>query len=80
MKTVYAILDLIQGKKATIFAILNAIIVYLLARNIIDPNLAELLAAIIVILGGSANYVGGSQKYLDDNRRQISFDRFNKNK
>jgi len=50
------LLLLIQGRKTTIFAVLQAIIVYLLANGLLQPNLAELLTTIMVLLAGGANY------------------------
>jgi len=56
MQQLQFILNLLNGKKATIFALANAIVVYLLAKQLIDADLATLIASIIVILGGTANF------------------------
>jgi len=49
------ILTYLQGKKTSIATILGAIIVYSLTKGYIDADLAQLLSAIMVALGLSAN-------------------------
>lgn len=51
------VLDFLRGKKATIFAILGAIVVFLLGRGYIQQDLADLISAILVILGAGVNAV-----------------------
>jgi len=56
------LLKLINGKKAAIFAISGAINTYLLAMTYIDSKTAALIASILVILGGGANYANYKSK------------------
>jgi len=51
------VLDFLRGKKATIFSILGAIVVFLLGRGYIQQDLADLISAILVILGAGVNAV-----------------------
>ena len=50
------LLAYLQGKKTTIVAILGAINTYALATGMIDEQLGSLLATLILIIGGGANY------------------------
>lgn len=58
METLEKILNLIAGKKATIFSIAQSLIVYLVAINAISNEMAVLLTSIITALAGGANYAG----------------------
>ena len=46
----------VQGKKTTIIAIAGALNTYAMTIGWIDNNLGALIATIILILGGGANY------------------------
>ena len=52
------ILDFLSGKKASIATIIGAVIVFLLGRGIIQQDVAELISAIMVALGLTANIAG----------------------
>jgi hypothetical protein len=49
------ILEFLSGKKTTIATIIGAILVFCLNRNYIAPDVAELISAIMVALGLTAN-------------------------
>jgi hypothetical protein len=55
MNKLTQLLVFIQGRKTTIATILGALITFLLARNCIAPDVAELLATILLALGLSVN-------------------------
>ena len=52
------ILNCIQGRKTTIATILGAILVYILNKGYIEPELAQLISVILVALGLSVNIAG----------------------
>jgi hypothetical protein len=51
------ILNFLDGKKSVIIAILGAVVVWITKENLVDLATAELLMAVIGILGGGASYV-----------------------
>ena len=57
MQIINRILQLINGKKATIAAILGAIVTFLVGRNIIQPDMANLISVILIALGFGANMI-----------------------
>lgn len=50
------VLNFLDGKKAIILAICGAILSYLVAGDVITPNLGALIQTILSILGGGAVY------------------------
>ena len=50
------LLALLDGKKTVIVSILGAIVVWVSKENWVDLYTAEMLMAVIGILGGSASY------------------------
>jgi len=50
------VLEFLNGKKATIAAIIFAIMAYLASIGVIGQNEVALITAIVTALGGSANY------------------------
>ena len=59
LKELLAILD---GKKTVIVAVLGAIVVWVSKENWVDLYTAEMLMAVIGILGGSASYATNKWK------------------
>jgi hypothetical protein len=55
MNKLTQILEFLQGRKTTIATILGAFITFSLARGYIAPDVAELLATIMLALGLSIN-------------------------
>lgn len=49
------ILLFLSGKKTTIVAIINAVMVFLSGRNLIAPDVALLISSLLVALGLVAN-------------------------
>jgi len=56
MNTLKKILDLVNGRKTTIVAVVMLIVIFSVNRNWIPTDVAELISAIFVALGVSANY------------------------
>ena len=56
MKYFKGFLKLINGRKTSIATILGAILVFLLGREIIAQDVAELISGILVVLGLGVNY------------------------
>jgi len=56
MKFLKGFLKLINGRKTTIATILGAVLVFLLGREIIASDVAELISGILVVLGLGVNY------------------------
>lgn len=52
------ILDWLSGKKATIATVIGAVVVFCLGRGWIQQDIAELISAIMVALGLTANIAG----------------------
>ncbi len=55
-ETLKTILNFLDGKKTVIVAILGALVVWITKENWVDLPSAEMLMAMIAILGGSASY------------------------
>lgn len=55
MNTLTQILSYLKGKKTSIATILGAVIIYCLTKGYIDADLAQLLSAIMIALGLTAN-------------------------
>ena len=62
------ILNLVNGKKTSIVAILLAVIVFTVSRGYIESDLADLLTFVIVTLAGSANYANHRSKIDSTNK------------
>ena len=56
MNTLKKILDLVNGKKTTIVSVVMLIVIFSVNRSWIPQDVAELISAIFVALGFSANY------------------------
>jgi len=56
MNTLKKILDLVNGRKTTIVAVVMLIVIFSVNRSWIPQDVAELISSIFVALGISANY------------------------
>lgn len=65
MDKLHVIFLFLEGKKQTIGLVLNAVLAFLLGRQIVAPDVIVLLLAIESAFGITAVMVSGSKSYQD---------------
>ncbi len=61
------IIEFLSGKKTTIATIIGALVVFLIGRGYIAQDVAELISAIMIALGLTANIT--TKRYFDNKGR-----------